>query len=372
MKFPNHVQRTRQDAGLSRERLAQAAGVTRQTIALIEAGKVCPSTVVAMRIARCLNTAVEALFQDPESVEVNWTGDAEGGTGGRFWMAQIGDAMVARAIPGGRAAWVRQAHVLRTSDGRAQWLTDSAASGRTVFLSGCDLGLGLVADAVRRKGNGIDSVWFEATNQAALRELAAGQTHVAAVHDGRPLSGSWSGHAGTGMGPTARRLRSFCFAAVQMGWMVRRGNPKGFTSAADLSSGRFALVNRPEGAGARRQLDRLLAESGVRPEQVPGYDREVPGHWAAAEAVQSGLADVAFGHAAAAAALGLSFFPVLAETYSLLIPEGYLEHPAVATLLELLHSDPVRWELRAAGPYDVTRMGREETLEDTTDDDKTI
>ena len=43
--------------------LAQAIGMTRQTIAAIEAGKYSPSLEAAFRIARVFNVALEDVFQ---------------------------------------------------------------------------------------------------------------------------------------------------------------------------------------------------------------------------------------------------------------------------------------------------------------------
>ena len=46
-----------------KQQLADAVGVSRQTINAIESGKFVPSTVLALKIARCFGKAVEAVFQ---------------------------------------------------------------------------------------------------------------------------------------------------------------------------------------------------------------------------------------------------------------------------------------------------------------------
>jgi putative transcriptional regulator len=48
---------------LTQEDLAQAIGVTRQTILAIEKGKYVPSLDLAFRIARTFNVTVEDVFQ---------------------------------------------------------------------------------------------------------------------------------------------------------------------------------------------------------------------------------------------------------------------------------------------------------------------
>lgn len=65
---------TRAERGLSQDQLANAAGVTRQTISSIETGQYCPSTVLALRLAEVLGTRVESLFQLKEGHDANVAG----------------------------------------------------------------------------------------------------------------------------------------------------------------------------------------------------------------------------------------------------------------------------------------------------------
>ncbi len=63
MKLGNHVRRCRFDRDeLSQEQLAQAVGVTRQTIHSIEKGKFVPSALLALKIARFFGKQVEDIF----------------------------------------------------------------------------------------------------------------------------------------------------------------------------------------------------------------------------------------------------------------------------------------------------------------------
>ncbi|MEI3305873.1 MAG: helix-turn-helix transcriptional regulator [Dysosmobacter sp.] len=62
----NNIRSLRKAAGLTQEDLAQALGVTRQTINAIENDKYDPTLGLAMRLARFLNTPVEDIFRLPE------------------------------------------------------------------------------------------------------------------------------------------------------------------------------------------------------------------------------------------------------------------------------------------------------------------
>jgi len=58
----NRVRQARLLAGLTQADLAATAGVTRQTVAAIEAGDYAPSVYLALAIAERLGPTVEALF----------------------------------------------------------------------------------------------------------------------------------------------------------------------------------------------------------------------------------------------------------------------------------------------------------------------
>lgn len=64
----NHIKPLRKARGLRQEDLAEALGVSRQTIIAIENDKYDPSLELAMRLARYLGTTVEALFIMEERV----------------------------------------------------------------------------------------------------------------------------------------------------------------------------------------------------------------------------------------------------------------------------------------------------------------
>jgi putative transcriptional regulator len=71
----NLVRRHRRALELTQAQLAEAVGVSRQTVVSIEAGDYAPSVYLALALAEVLGTTVEALFGAGAA-----TGD-EGGTG---------------------------------------------------------------------------------------------------------------------------------------------------------------------------------------------------------------------------------------------------------------------------------------------------
>lgn len=59
----NSLRVARAERRMTQQQLADAVGVSRQTIHAIENGKFVPSTLLALKIARCFDRPVEALFR---------------------------------------------------------------------------------------------------------------------------------------------------------------------------------------------------------------------------------------------------------------------------------------------------------------------
>ena len=62
----NRIEALRRERGIRQEDLAQALGVSRQTIISLEKGKYNPSLALALRLARYFAVPVEAIFDDSD------------------------------------------------------------------------------------------------------------------------------------------------------------------------------------------------------------------------------------------------------------------------------------------------------------------
>lgn len=58
----NNIRVARAEVRMTQQQLADAVGVSRQTINAIESGKFVPSTVLALKIARTFEKQVEEIF----------------------------------------------------------------------------------------------------------------------------------------------------------------------------------------------------------------------------------------------------------------------------------------------------------------------
>jgi molybdate-binding protein len=101
----------------------------------------------------------------------------------------------------------------------------------------------------------------------------------------------------------------------EQGLLTPPGNPDRICGPADVR--RLRIARRRFGTGTRVLLDRLLAQSGITPEQVSGP--EAGSHLEVAMTVAAGQADTGLGVRAAATAMGLDFIPAAWEEFDLIL-----------------------------------------------------
>jgi molybdate-binding protein len=239
---------------------------------------------------------------------------------------------------------VAAADVLR--DGTSSHLLQpdglEALRGR-LLLSGCAPALGVLVEHLRRGAAPVDAVWIHATTEAALAQLARGETHVAGVH--------------LVAGDTARRGRrhALTLARWRQGLLVRRGQRGAPRSIDDLGRRGLRVARREAGASANRLLDQALARAGVR---LTGTSVEARGHLGVAQAVALGAADVGVAAEPAALAHGLGFIPLDEEHFDLVFDRARADDPRLVRLGEVLASRAFREDLASLGGYDTAHTGQ--------------
>lgn len=322
----NALSTLRRERGISQRVLAVTAQVTRQAIGAIESGRAQPSVAVALALARALDTSVESLFgvtpiaPAPRRHVVRSS---------RTVVARIGERLVRRALPSGTIA-----------------MLDGAPPERTIFLSGCDVALGMLVAHVERESRDTRAIWFPANNRDALAALRRGTTHLAALHAPQDELQAllWS----------MPRATVIELGAAEEGWLLAPGR-----SRAVLRS-RPRIVNRPRGAAARTLLDAELRRAGRTAADVSGYGLELPGQLDAGRAIAAGFADAAIGLRSIARVCGLDFVPLRSERCVLVVPERHRREATIGALLDALRGPRFRGELDALAAYDLRYLG--ETL----------
>jgi putative molybdopterin biosynthesis protein len=232
--------------------------------------------------------------------------------------------------------------------------TRAEAELTLVHVGSHDLALDLAGDLLRRRHPGRALASANVGSLAGLHGLARGECHLAGTHLLDPETGAYN-DAYVRRIFRGRRVALVTLARREQGLTVARGNPLAIASWQDLA--RVRVVNRQRGAGTRVLLDARLAERGIAPEAVRGYDREEHTHMAAAMAVASGVADCALTIRAAAEALGLGFVPLEIEPYELAVLAERLDEPGLAALLDTIRGAAFRAAAEALGGYSARASG---------------
>ena len=147
------------------------------------------------------------------------------------------------------------------------------------------------------------------------------------------------------------------FARRSQGLVVARGNPLGLATLADLQARGVRFVNRSLGTGTRLLAEELLADAGISPTGIDGWERTEPSHAAVAQAVASGAADAGLAIEAAARSRGLDFVPLVQESYYLVCLRSALEQPPIVALREVLGSEAWQARLAQLPGYEAYRSG---------------
>jgi putative molybdopterin biosynthesis protein len=229
-------------------------------------------------------------------------------------------------------------------------------NGNIVAIGSHDLTLDLLASMLHRD-NAVQSL--SSANVGSLGGLVAvgrGEAHLAGTHLLDEDTGEYN------LSYVRRYVQGVDVVVMNLvhrlqGLIVPKGNPKELSSLSDLAREDLAFVNRQRGSGTRMLLDFKLAEMGMTPEQVAGYDREEYTHLSVAAAVAGGRADFGLGILSAARAMDLDFVPLLSEQYDLVIPREHYDSDLLAPLLNLIRGDEFKSQVDALGGYDTSGTG---------------
>jgi DNA-binding XRE family transcriptional regulator len=330
----------REARGWSQAHLAGRAGVSRQLLGAVEAGRHQPSVGAALGLARALGVSVEELFGPPSDAPHDVLG-IPSPVGTPVRAAQVGDRVVTvPAVVDGAAGETWGAMDALWREDGLDWLP---GGGRAeVVLAGCDPVLGTLAEVAGRSGAQVLTV--HASTGRSLSALAAGNLHGALVHARR-------GDLPTPPVPVRRwRLAS---------WRVGLGGPLGSGSPPtldELAARRPAVVQRDAGAGAQQALVRALRRVGAAAD-LPGP--VALGHLDAARRVAYGVGEAGVVMEAAARAYGLPFTPLEEHDVELWIAREWAGLPGAVAVVEALTSPALLTRAARIGGYDTASCGLE-------------
>ena len=362
------VKATRQRQGLQQQDLAEAIGVSRQTLSLIEAGETVPSTQIALALARELRCRVEDLFSlrsDGQVIEAEFVGEADvapkDARKKRVSLGWVADRWVARILETDEALALGTPAdgiaTLSTKKGKAKAkvhpLRDVESLQRNILVAGCDPALGVLGRHLEERFHGPRLHWIEKASRPALEDLAQKRVHIAGMH--------LLGQGSVGDNATAVRER---FGSETMVLVTLASWEQGFVSSparkyrsvADMDRKGTRIIAREAGAGAQELLESVFRKAG----RAWKHDTPVAiarGHRAVAQRVAMGIGDVGVATRSAAASFGLHFEPLAEARFDLVFPAALASQAQVQALLDCLSSARFRQDIAGMTGYQTSRTG---------------
>jgi transcriptional regulator with XRE-family HTH domain len=337
----DRVRRRRLVRGWSQGELAVAAGVSRQSVAAVEAGRQVPSVEAALGLAGALDCTVEELFgrdrarSSADAVVPVLVDSAEPSPGTPLRVARVGSTLVWVPLAEPDESGFCLADAIWTPDGPQ--LLDGA-SGEGFVVAGCEPALGLAAAAAPGRG-AARLVVVHASSGRSLDALAAGRVHAAVVH----------GPAG-GLPPAPDGVARWELARWPVGLAYRDVVP----ALAEVGAGRVPVAHRDAQAASEQALRRALATAGA-PQEVSGP--VVAGHLASARMTAAGQVAAGVTTAAAASAVGVDFAAWEEHVVQVWVDRRFAEHPGMSTMLQVWCSARVGAQLRRLGGYALAGAG---------------
>jgi putative molybdopterin biosynthesis protein len=353
----NCLRQLRRQAGLSQEDLARRAGIARQTVGGIEAGRYGPSLAVALRLARALDKEVEEIFQlsaqAPHKVIASWSGIGQVPVAGEK-IQLTGSSLTPGyiAFPANRDLFQAEANavILERSSKQivARLLDPDSVNSPAVILAGCSPILAYLRARINNRYRDLRLYWINTNSMSSLKALKKGLVHGAGVHLYDEITGQYN------LPAVKQVLASRSFVIVNLcygeqGFLVTRGNPKKIASFGDLARQGIRLANRERGAETRRILDSGLRVEGISNDQVSGYHIRLRSHQEVAQAVALGGADCGIGPRPLARLYELDFLPLARERYDMVFLIEHMELPGVQAILEYLGKASFHQELELSG-----------------------
>jgi molybdate-binding protein/DNA-binding transcriptional regulator YhcF (GntR family) len=250
----------------------------------------------------------------------------------------------------------------RPSPDQAETSPEPGDRWRLRFAGSSDLSVELLGRSLIEQAPPVTLATDFIGSLGGLMALARGEADIAGSHLWDEVTGAYNVPFVQRVLPNRKVVMLNLVQRLQ-GLIVPPGNPQGLTAISDLALPSVVFINRQPGSGTRVWLDVQLKNSGVRPKNVAGYDKEESTHLGVARVVAEGRATAGLGISAAATAYGLDFVPLGQERYDLVIPLEVWDTPSLRALRSVVVSSHFKEAVLALGGYDISETGVETRLD---------
>lgn len=337
----NRLRERRVANGLTQAELAQRANISRTAVTAIEAGRIVPSVMAALSLARVLQTSVEDLFSQSEE-------SSEGSVWA--WQPRPESAPCWRSEIHGRTVLYPADSMPMLSllpDARRGSLDGNltATANETLVMACCDPAAGILASQFAEM-TGLRLIVLPRSSRQSLEMLKQGLVHMAGLHlSTRDDPDRNSIVIQSSLGPGYRAVR---LAQWQEG--IAMAPSASIRSVRSAVRAKLNWIGREPGSGARHCLDRLLPDRPA-PRRVARHHRGV------AEAIQWGWADAGICVQLVCAEAGLTFIPVQQESFDVCFSTKLADDRRIQAFLTIVRSTAYRKQIAELPGYETRETG---------------
>ncbi|HSM23593.1 MAG TPA: substrate-binding domain-containing protein [Anaerolineaceae bacterium] len=155
----------------------------------------------------------------------------------------------------------------------------------------------------------------------------------------------------------AEKMVLLTLAHRRLGLILPPGNPQKVSSIEDIIKKRIRLANRQTGSGTRIWLDTTLANLGISPDEMVGYDQDYLTHSEIGRVIADGSAGVGIGLESVAIAYGLDFQFLTLERYDLVFYHHQLNQAPFDLLVNWLQNPEGKLFISKFPGYDNKETG---------------
>jgi excisionase family DNA binding protein len=189
-----------------------------------------------------------------------------------------------------------------------------------------------------------------------MHRLLAGQAVACALHLIDPATGQYDASR------LARSLPGLDFVVVewarrQQGLVVAPGNPAKVSSIRDLGRRGLRVATRQEGSGSALLFSKLIADAGLKLEDLTLAEPPVRSETDIAVAIREKRADAGLAIEAVAREQGMGFAPLQWERFDLAVRRVEYFEPPLQRLLTFARTEQFRERATSIGGYDTANTG---------------
>ena len=144
----------------------------------------------------------------------------------------------------------------------------------------------------------------------------------------------------------------------ELGFLAAPDCPIDVRKFSDLAHPEIRFINRQKGSGTRVLIDHNLEKEEVDSSSIKGYDTEVYTHVEVGLSILSGEANTGIATIAISKLFGLTFAPIVRESFDMVLPQSTFFEKRVQAFIETLNDDNFKNRVRVLGNYDFNEAGK--------------